>query len=589
VNRRTRGPRTTRALRACLAIAAVVLALPTSASAHAVLERTVPAQGQTVPAQPGQVAFYFSEPVEASFGAVRVFDSDGDQLDTGELIRPEDRSDAVGAELPDGLADGTYTATYRVVSADSHPVSGGFVFSIGSAGSGSGETVAELLDETESGAALDIAFWADRFAGYLALGIGIGALLFLVAVWAPARAGAAGGDPAWSAAAETFAGRWCALALGAALVGLVASLLALPLQAANVSGNSFWSSLDPDVLSEVVDTRYGTVLALRAGAWLLLAGIVVLAARRLTASGPPAWIIAAAAVPVGFLVISPALAGHASTQDPRAVIFGADVIHVAAMTAWLGGLVAVLAALPAATRLLDPPKRTELLVAALRRFSPIALASVIALAASGTVQAVIEVGSFEALVETGFGRAVVAKASLLAVLTALGYRNRSRFIPALGHLAGSGQPPGAEGRGLRANLRLEVGLIAAVLGIVAVLVSYAPPDETNPGPASGTVELGEQVLDYTVDPARVGRNQMHLYLFDAEDGSQFDGAREITATATLSSKEIGPLPVSLRKAGPGHYVAPDLQFGAAGDWLVVVEVRTSRFDQDEGRLEVDVR
>jgi copper transport protein len=293
-------------------------------------------------------------------------------------------------------------------------------------------------------------------------------------------------------------------------------------------------------------------------------------------------------VPIGFLVISPALAGHASTQDPVPLMFGADVVHVSAMTAWLGGLVALLAAVPAATRLLDPPRRTELLVAALKRFSPIALASVIALAASGTVQAVIEVDSFKNLVDTGFGRAVVAKASLLVALTGLGYRNRRRFIPVLARLAGSRQPPGAEGRGLRANLRTEVALIAAVLGIVAVLVSYAPPGETNPGPASGTADLGEQVLDYTVDPARIGRNQMHLYLFDADDGSQFDGAREVTASATLPSKEIGPLPVALRRAGPGHYVAPDLQFGAAGEWLLRVEVRTSRFDQSEAEFEVDV-
>jgi copper transport protein len=580
--------RSARALWLCALAAAAALALPATASAHAVLERTDPAQGQTVPTQPEEVAFYFNEPVEASFGAVRVFDSNGDQLDTGELVRPEDRSDAIGTRLPDDLPNGTYTATYRVVSADSHPVSGGFVFSIGSPGAGSGETVAELLDESESGPALDVGFWADRLLGYLALGVGVGALVFLVAVWAPARSGAAGGDPAWSAAAGAFSGRWRALALGAALVGLVASLLALPLQAANVSGNSFWSSFDPDVIDEVLDTRYGTVLALRAGAWILFAGVIAAGSRWLEAARPPIWILAATAVPVAFLVISPALAGHASTQDPVALLFSSDVVHVSAMTAWLGGLVALLAALPAATRLLDPPRRTELLAAALKRFSPIALASVIALAASGTVQAVIEVDSVANLVDTGFGRAVLAKASLLAILVGLGYRNRSRFIPALARLAGSREPPGTEGRGLRTNLRLEVALIGAVLGVVAVLVSYAPPGETNPGPASGTADLGEQVLDYTVDPARIGRNQMHLYLLDAEDGSQFDGAREITASATLRSKDIGPLQVELRKAGPGHYVAPNLQLGAPGEWLVRVEVRTSRFDQSEARIEVDV-
>ncbi len=576
--------------RCALPLAALAaLVLPASASAHAVLERTSPSQGAEVEQAPELVAFYFNEPVEASFGAVRVFDPEGDQVETGELIRPDDRSDAMGADLSEGLADGTYTATYRIVSADGHPVSGGFVFSIGNPGRGSEKTVAELLDEGDAGPVTDVAFWADRLLGYLALGVGVGALIFLVAVWIPALARAPDGDSDWAEAARHFSGRWWALALVAALTGLVASLLALPLQAATVSGSSFWSALDRSVLEEVLDTRFGTVLALRAGAWAALALVVGVAAGRLGDRPPRAWAAVAAAPLCLFLIISPALAGHASTQDPTAVLFTSDAIHVTAMSLWLGGLVALLVALPAATRALDPPKRTALLLESLRRFSPLALASVLALAATGTVQAVIEVASFDALVETGFGRAVLAKAALLSVLVVLGYRNRARLIPALARLAGSGESPGRPGLLLRANLRAEVTLIAAVLGVASVLVSYAPPSDSRPGPVSGTADLGSRVLDYTVDPARVGRNQLHLYLFNADDGSQFDAAREVTATATLPSKQIGPLPVELSKAGPGHFVAPDLRLGVPGAWELSIAVRLSRFEQDEARLEVPIR
>ena len=83
---------------------------------------------------PGQVVLRFSEPVEIAFGAVRVFDADGAQVQQGEPFHPRGRDDEVAIRLRDGVADGGYTVTYRVVSADSHPVSGGFVFSVGKRG-----------------------------------------------------------------------------------------------------------------------------------------------------------------------------------------------------------------------------------------------------------------------------------------------------------------------------------------------------------------------------------------------------------------------------------------------------------------------
>ena len=65
-------------VRRALALAAVTLALaPAAASAHARLEATAPARGATVASEPGTVVFRFNEPIEANFGAVRVFDARG--------------------------------------------------------------------------------------------------------------------------------------------------------------------------------------------------------------------------------------------------------------------------------------------------------------------------------------------------------------------------------------------------------------------------------------------------------------------------------------------------------------------------------
>ena len=83
--------------------------------------------------RPAEVVFTFDESVEASFGALRVFDSTGQEVQTGDAFHPNGKGEQIAVKLKPGLGDGTYTATYRVVSADGHPVSSGFVFTVGEA------------------------------------------------------------------------------------------------------------------------------------------------------------------------------------------------------------------------------------------------------------------------------------------------------------------------------------------------------------------------------------------------------------------------------------------------------------------------
>src|SRR5262249_48823974 len=117
-----------------LALALVALALaPAAASAHATLEGTVPSRGAQLKAAPAQVVFRFDESGEASLGALRVCDAHGNPVQTGGAFHPNGRGDEVAVRLRSGLGNGAYTATYRVISADGHPVSSGFVFTVGTA------------------------------------------------------------------------------------------------------------------------------------------------------------------------------------------------------------------------------------------------------------------------------------------------------------------------------------------------------------------------------------------------------------------------------------------------------------------------
>jgi len=172
--------------RAVAAFAALVLALallPAAALAHATLQSTVPERGAKLDEPPAEVSFRFDEPVEASFGALRVFDSTGREVQTGKAFHPQGKGEEIAVKLKPGLGDGTYTATYRVVSADGHPVSSGYVFTVGEASAPTQSLDQLLATGGGTGSITDTALGVARAVQYAAIALGLGALIFFAFCW----------------------------------------------------------------------------------------------------------------------------------------------------------------------------------------------------------------------------------------------------------------------------------------------------------------------------------------------------------------------------------------------------------------------
>jgi copper transport protein len=602
---RPSGRRRRRKVALCCALVGVVLlaATPPAAQAHAVLEDTSPGQGAHLTRAPHRVVFHFDEPVEIAFGSVRVYDGKGDRVDEGATEHIGGRGDEVGVRLRSGLGESSYSATYRVISADSHPVSGGFVFTVGNATTPA-RTLDELIDSGGSGPVTETAFGVVRALGYLALALAVGGAAFAAAVWRPVLRASAGATDDWLTAGDAFAGRVRRLVLIAVAIGLLSSALAMLLQGAIASGTSLWRTIDPGVVGDVVGTRFGTVYALRLVAWLAVAGLLLapvpglrvptLRQATLGATGvvvaPPATATSATvlAVLLAFLCLTPALAGHASATDPTWLLIPANFLHVVCMSVWVGGIAMLLGALPAATSRLEPSDRSRLLAASVGRFSTFALGAVAVLVASGVVQAIAELQSLADLTGTAFGRAILIKVALLIGLICLGAWNRQRARPRLAAVAARGDSPGAVGVALRRSLRTELTLMLVVVGVTSALVSYAPSSNAS-GPFSASETLGPARLELTVDPASTGRNQVHLYLFDRRSGRQFRRVKELTVEAELPSRSIGPLHLRPEPAGPGHYVVRRADIAPPGDWQLEVTARVSAFDEYASKVKVPVR
>jgi copper transport protein len=259
------------------------------------------------------------------------------------------------------------------------------------------------------------------------------------------------------------------------------------------------------------------------------------------------------------------------------------------MSAWLGGLVGLLVCVPAATRALEPGDRSRLLAAVLTRFSVVALAAVCVLAATGTTQAIVEVRHVDALTASAFGRSVLIKSGLLLALIGLGAVNRRRVVPAMRGLAAAAAAPGGPGRVLRLTLRSEVALVLVVLGVTGALTGYAPPTSADEGPQSVSRRMGPIDLELTVDPAAVGVNEMHVYLFRARDGTPFTATKELTVRVSQPGKGIGPIEARMRSGGPGHFLADALTLSPGGTWQIEVIDRVSDFDEYATKATVHVR
>ena len=126
------------------------------------------------------------------------------------------------------------------------------------------------------------------------------------------------------------------------------------------------------------------------------------------------------------LAATPGLSGHAVTGDWVTVAVIADTVHVLAMAVWLGGL-AVLATV------LLPGRPAAEVREPLTRWSRVALLSVVAIVVSGGFQTWRQVGSLDALRSTDYGRMLIVKLVVFAVLVAVAAFSREivlRLFPA---------------------------------------------------------------------------------------------------------------------------------------------------------------
>ena len=565
-----------------LAVAALAVgllgALAGPASAHAIVERTRPGSDEVVPTSPPDVVMRFNEPVEIAFGAIRVFDTDGRRVDDGPTDHLPGDPAAIRVPLTPDLPEGTYTVTWRVVSADGHPIEEAFVFHVGRPGENPRGIADRLLRTGTRAGPLESAVGLIgrllEFAGIVVL---VGAVVFRTFVW---RRAASAAEPATNQAFET---RWRRLA-GLSWWGLlVGSVLVYVGQAAAAADLPLLEAVRPGVLAELATTRTGAAGLVRLDLILALGALWRLGADRV---GARPWVGTAAWTCLGGLLLTPGLSGHAGTTPPVWLNLPADVLHVAAASAWIGGLLLLLAAgLPSVRRDREGPRLTAAVVS---RFSDLALWSVVIVLVTGTFRSWIEVRALRALTGAPYGWVLLSKVAAFGLVVAVGAVNNRRTKPAIARAAAAGSEDGSVQR-LRRLVRWEVAGATAVLVLTAFLVNLPPArvEAGVEGPFTARIQLGDVGhVDVVVDPNLVGENEVHLTLV-GHDGLPVD-AEEMRVRFRMPEAGIGPLVGQGTRLGVGHFVVQGRQLSVSGEWELEIVIRLGDFDEERARVTVNV-
>jgi copper transport protein len=564
-------------LAAVLALAAVgVLASP--ADAHALLERSYPAAGTSLPRAPHVMLLYFTEAPDPSLSTVSLLDSSGQTLPgVGKPTVAPRNARELRVRLP-RLADGVYTVNWRTVSkVDGHITGGSFAFGIGieppagasaaRAQGGSPETGSTPSPVAVAG--LWLLFWG------LALLAAAGATGVLVFGWRLPR-----GAPI------VIAAGWLAAAAG---------ILIMILSERAAAGVPF---------GELFGAAAGRSLLAQAAAVAVCGVAAFFAARR--PAGPALVVLGAAAAGALF---THAQAGHAETQSSVRLLNVADQwLHMLAAGVWVGGLVWLLLGL----RGLDGAARA----AAVRRFSQLAFATVAVIVVTGVLRAVPEVGSLRALVSTSFGVTLLIKSSLFVVLMGIAWRNRYRLVPKLAEPVpapsaalspvmgdasadppvrgpstesqppGTGAPPSGSAAAraissLRRSVRSEVALAAIVLVVAAVLSGLPPasfveaagqktvsPSVTVTGSDFGTTTR----VRLMVSPGTVGPNRFTVHVVGYDSGRLLP-ARGVRLEFSLPSNPNVASSLNLTWGPGGTWTGQGTNLSIDGQWDVDVVVQ----------------
>lgn len=549
-----------------LAVLVALLALPSSASAHAYLVKAVPASSGVLNAPPHTVELTFDEAVEPRFAIISVTSAAGGQETSGPVRRSPANPDTLIVPLRPNLPQGWYLVYWRAISIDGHPVQGAFTYAVGPNPGPAPQFPVPSISATATSTNLVIARWVMFLSVMTAIGLFV--LRVLIARPALAR------TPEKTRRAVSIA----------FVIASVLGLLAIPtyLDFA-IANDSLRSVFDVGALVPLFRvTAFGRSyvdMTLCFALFSLAAWISLWVDRpdrerrsiaELLATGGA--LLAAAAV-----LIVPGAAGHAAQASPRGLALAFDWLHLLAGSLWLGGLVGLLVFWTS----LPGGNRVGALAVLVPRFSNVAFVSVLVLLGAGIGSTVVHLPAVNALWDTGYGVAILVKIGLLYTAVWIARVNLLRVKPRL--VAAREHPELGEQAAhlLRRLVSAEVVVLTGAVFTAAILSSLAPPPpsfalqnsalaQVGPGRVAKTVARAGYVLQVLVSPNHAAAPDSFA-LRITKGGQPVRGA-SVTLTFNQTEMQMPQQEYQLTETQPGVYSRTAPALVMVGKWALAFQV-----------------
>jgi copper transport protein len=496
-----------------------------AAFAHASLVRAEPADGMILAETPAALRLTFNEPVTPL--VMRLVAPDG-SVRTVEAAA----ENATITVKPGGLKRGTHLLSWRVTSADGHPVGGSLTFSVGEA---SAPPVAGTLPASDP--LMRGVLWAAKLVVYVVLLAGIGGAF--------ARMWLLTGTPPWldRVLVALIAAGLVVTPLSTGLQGLDALDLKLPALAQQLT----WET--------GLATSYGlTAIALMGAQFAALLSFPV-ALRRANAVARA--LSLTALLGAGFAL---ALSGHASNAAPQWLTRPSVFVHVVCVVFWIGALLPLIAATRAGEG------------GAFGHFSRLIPYPLLALVVSGAILAVVQLDRVDALWTTNYGIVLSAKLAGVALLLALGALNRYALVPR--YVSGDATASGP----LTRTMAVELVVVGVILALVATWRFTPPPRALA---ASEPVEIhlhGERAMaQVSMMPVRARDTHVDIELLD--DDLNILKVQEVTLTLANPGAGIEPVRRIAIRLRDGHWSVDGLRIPVAGQWVVRVDLLINDFEK----------
>lgn len=526
------------------------------AYAHPEIISSDPSQSASVSAGTNRVVIHYSEAVEIGFSAIKVLDSNGNQIDNKDTRYVGNESTLSVTTPP--LQDGIYTVTSKVLSkVDGHLVDSAFVFGVGnvSVPPPKQRDITESVYFPEAGA---------RLPGLLGQVIVLGSVISSVLIWGSMRKkniikeNLSELQRAYQSKFSSIIGIGLFLVFASNILMLVVQTLRLQTSA-----------------SAVLQTSFGSIWIARMALTVVLLAVWFLIENKSNVSNKKQILLLALSL---ILIGTTTIIGHGAASEQLSALV-IDYAHNLIASVWIGGVIFFgFVLLPVLTKL-DGSKKELVTLLAIPRFSSMILISLGILVITGPTLLWLLEDDVTLLTQSAYGFLIMGKIGIGAAMAALGGYKQFKIQKTAERNIKSNTV--TVHKKLGRSLKVEAVLGVALLGLVALLTNSSLPTSQSEQAQAQQITYGFQTSEFSenarfdidIDPFISGSNTIVVSVFDS-NGNPLSDVNDLKVKVSNPQRNIAPIEIPTSKiADSQNKFQGTLTFGFSGKWNIEIEAQ----------------